>query len=87
MHGDASLSRIITGDEAQVQPYNPLTKSQSMEWHHQSSPHTQNKFKVQTSVTKVMASVFLESEGILLVKYLERGATVNPEQYMQTKRS
>jgi len=38
-HGDASLSRIITGDEAQVQPYNPLTKRQSMEWHHQSSPH------------------------------------------------
>jgi hypothetical protein len=36
-HGDASLSRIIIGDKAQVQPYNPLTKRQSMEWHHQSS--------------------------------------------------
>jgi len=44
-HGDASLSRIITGDEAQVQPCNPLTKRQSIEWHHQSSPHTQKKIQ------------------------------------------
>jgi len=42
------------------------------------------KFKVQTSVAKVLASVFLESEGILLVTFLERGATINSGQYMQT---
>jgi len=42
------------------------------------------KFKVQTSVAKVMASVFLESEGIFLFIFLERRATINPEQYMQT---
>jgi hypothetical protein len=85
-HGDASLSRIITGDETQVQLYNPLTKRQSTEWHHQSSPPPPKKkiIKVQTSVAKVMASIFLESEGILLVKFLERDATINPEQYMQT---
>jgi len=44
----------------------------------------EKKFKVQTSVAKVMASVFLESEGILLVKFLESGVTINPEQYIQT---
>lgn len=85
-HWDASLSRIITGDEAQVQPYNPLTKRQSMELHHQSSSY-KKKIKVQTTTAKVMASVFLEREGILLIKFLERGATINPEQYMQTQRS
>jgi hypothetical protein len=34
-----------------------------------------NKFKVQTSV----ASVFLTSEGILLVEFLDRGATINSQ--------
>jgi hypothetical protein len=34
-----------------------------------------NKFKMQTSV----ASVFLTSEEILLVEFLNRGATINSE--------
>jgi hypothetical protein len=37
-HGDAFLSRIITGDEAQAQPYNPLTKNNqwtgAIRYHH-----------------------------------------------------
>jgi hypothetical protein len=45
---------------------------------------TQEKnFKVQTSVAKVMGSIFSESEGIMLVKFLEQGDTINPEQHMQ----
>jgi hypothetical protein len=46
----------------------------------------ENKFKVQTFAVKVMASVFWESEGILLVELLKRRANpgVNPEQYVQT---
>jgi hypothetical protein len=28
--------------------------------------------------------VFWDSEGILLVEFLERGATINSEQYVQT---
>jgi hypothetical protein len=43
-----------------------------------------NKFKVQTSAGKVMASVFWDSEGILLVGFLKRGASLNSEQYVQT---
>jgi hypothetical protein len=47
----------------------------------------EKKFQLQTSVANVMASVFFESEGILLVKFLERGTTINPEQYVQTQSS
>jgi hypothetical protein len=35
-----------------------------------------NKFRVQTSAGKVMASVFWDSEGILLVEFLKRGAII-----------
>jgi hypothetical protein len=37
----------------------------------------ENKFKVQTSAGKVMASFFLDGEGILRVKFLKKGATIN----------
>jgi hypothetical protein len=43
----------------------------------------QEKFKVQASAHKVMASVFRDSEVILLAEILERGATVNSESYVQ----
>jgi hypothetical protein len=43
----------------------------------------ENKDKVQTSVGK--ASIW-KSEGTLLVEFLERGATVNSEQNVQTLR-
>ena len=41
-------------------------KIQSIEWHHQASPR-KNKFKVQTSADTVMASVFWDSKGTLLM--------------------
>jgi hypothetical protein len=34
---------------------------------------------VQNSAGKVMASIFWDSEGILLVEFLERGATINSQ--------
>jgi mRNA-degrading endonuclease RelE of RelBE toxin-antitoxin system len=43
-----------------------------------------NKFKVQTSTSKVIASVLWENEGILLVKFLKRGAMFSSEQYVPT---
>jgi hypothetical protein len=82
--GYAFLSRIITGEESRVHHYDPLTKRQSMELHHQSSPR-KKKFKVQTSAGNVMASLFWDSEGILLVEILERGVTINSERYVQTE--
>jgi hypothetical protein len=37
----------------------------------------ENKFKAPTSAGQVMASVFWDNEGILLVELLKRGATIN----------
>jgi hypothetical protein len=39
----------------------------------------ENNFKVQTSEAKVIVSVFLNSEGILLVELWERRDTINSE--------
>jgi histone-lysine N-methyltransferase SETMAR len=76
------LSRIIADIETWIHKYDPLTKRQSIEWHHQSSPR-KKKFKVQTSAGKVMASIVWESEGNLLVEFLDRGALINSERYVQ----
>jgi hypothetical protein len=45
-----------------------------------------NKFEVQTSAGKVMASVFWVIEGVLLAEFFKRGATINSERYVQTFR-
>jgi len=42
------------------------------------------KFKVQTSAGKVVAMVFRDSEGYLLVECWDRGATSNLERCVQT---
>jgi uncharacterized membrane protein YwzB len=44
----------------------------------------ENKFKVQMSAGKFVASVFWAIEGIMLAEFLKRGVTVNSERYVQT---
>jgi hypothetical protein len=39
----------------------------------------ENKFQVQSSVGKVMASIFCVTEGIFLLEILYTGATINSE--------
>jgi len=43
-----------------------------------------NKFKAQTSVGKIVDSVFCNSEGILSANFVKRSATINSEQRVQT---
>ena len=43
----------------------------------------ENKLKATNSAGKVMAGVFWDNEGILLRKFLKRGATVNSERYVR----
>jgi len=42
-----------------------------------------NNFKAQTSTFNIMASVFWDSEGFLLVEFLKRGVKTNSEPYTQ----
>lgn len=81
--GDEFLMSIVTGDESWFHHYEPETKRQSMEWHHQNSP-TKKKAKTVKSAGKVMGTVFWDAEGCILVEFLEPGQTINAARYVQT---
>ena len=57
---------MITGDETWVYHVTPETKRDSMTWKHPGSPPAK-KFKVQQSARKLMATVFWDRHGILLM--------------------
>ena len=74
------LSLLVTMDKTWLCHYDPETKQQSMEWRHSGSPHPK-KFRVQKSAGKVLASIFWDQDGILLIDYLPKGQTINAEYY------
>ena len=78
--GDTFLHHIVTGDETWVHQFEPESKAQSMQWRHVKSPPPR-KFKVMPSSKKVMATVFWDSSGVLLVDYLPQGQTINALRY------
>ncbi|GFO25702.1 histone-lysine N-methyltransferase SETMAR [Plakobranchus ocellatus] len=54
-----------------------------MTWKHSSSPVTK-KFQIQQSATKVMATVFLGSRGMILLDILPKGDSVNADRHCET---
>ncbi|GFV99419.1 mariner Mos1 transposase [Trichonephila clavipes] len=83
-HGDSLLDRIVIGDETWVRHVNCETKLQSMQWGHTSSPKRSSKCLQTLSPKKIMATVFRDRQGVLLIDFFERGATMNSERYCQT---
>jgi histone-lysine N-methyltransferase SETMAR len=79
---DDFLSRLVTQDETWVHHFDPESKRQSLQWKHPWSP-SPRKFRVVASARKVMASVFWDSEGVIVVDYLEHGHTITGEYYSQ----
>jgi len=71
------LSRLLTVDETWLYHYDQETKQHSMEWRHSGSPRP--KFRVQKSARKVLASIFWDKDGILVIDYLSNGQTINAE--------
>lgn len=82
--GDSLLDRVVTGDKTWVKHVICETKKQSMEWGHTSSPKRPRKCLQTLSARKIMATVFWDREGVLLVDFLERGSTINSERYCET---
>lgn len=80
--GDDFLERIITVDESWMHHYIPESKQASMEWRHSNSPPPK-KFKTTPSAGKVMATVFWDIKGPILVDFLTDRKTVNAEYYSQ----
>jgi len=74
------LLRLATMDETWLHHYDPETKQQSMEWRHSGSPRLK-KFRVQIFSRKVLASIFWDQDGILLIDCLPKGQTINAEYY------
>jgi len=71
---------LETMDETWLYHYDPETKQQSMEWWYSGLPHPK-KFRVQKSTGKVLALIFWDQDGILLIDYLPKGQTINAEYY------
>ncbi|GFU54688.1 histone-lysine N-methyltransferase SETMAR [Trichonephila clavipes] len=81
--GDQFLERIVTGDETWVSHITPESKRQSMEWRHTNSP-VRVKAKRTISTRKVMATVFWDRHGVLLVEFNQQGTTINAAAYCAT---
>jgi histone-lysine N-methyltransferase SETMAR len=76
------LDRIVTGDESWFHYSEPESKMQSSVWKASHEP-TPVKALTAPSAGKQMATVFWDKEGILLIEWLPRGATINSEYYIQ----
>ncbi|GFS00580.1 histone-lysine N-methyltransferase SETMAR [Elysia marginata] len=57
-----------------------------MEYRHKTSP-SPRKFKVVASARNVLFTVFLDMEGVVPMKFLEQGETVNSERYISILRA
>jgi hypothetical protein len=69
------LTSLVTMDEKWISTYEPETKEQPKEWRHSSAPYPK-EFKTQMLSSKVFTSLFCDKDGILLVDYLEKDATI-----------
>jgi len=69
-------------DETWAHHFDPETKQQSKQWRHVTSP-TPVKFRKIAPAGKIMASVFWDSEDVLMISYLERGKTVTGVYYAE----
>ena len=72
--------RFVTVDETWIHHYTPETKEQSKQWvtKGESAP---KKAKTVPSAGKIMATVFWDSQGIILIDYLEKGKTITGAYY------
>jgi len=70
----------VTMDETWLYHYDPETKQQSMEWRHSGLP-CPKKFQVQKYAGKVLALIFWDQDGILLIDYLPKGKIIDAEYY------
>jgi histone-lysine N-methyltransferase SETMAR len=75
------VRRFITMDETWIHHYTPESKQQSKHWT-EAGCSAPKKTSLVLSAGKVMASVFWDAEGILLIDYLEKGKTITGEYYL-----
>lgn len=74
--------RVVTVDETWIHYYTPETKRQSKQWifSNESAP---KKAKTVPSAGKVMATIFWDSKGIILIDFLQKGKTITGPYYSE----
>jgi len=76
------LRRVVTVDETWIHHYTPETKQQSKQWISpgESAP---KKAKMVPSAGKVMATIFWDAKGVILMDFLEKGRTITGQYYSE----
>ena len=77
---DDFLSCLVTVDETWVHYYEPENKAQSRQWIGPGSPRPK-KFKTQPSAGKVMATVFWDEQGVIMLDFLAKKSTITGAYY------
>ncbi|UYV70868.1 hypothetical protein LAZ67_8000923 [Cordylochernes scorpioides] len=75
-----AVRRKLSSDNLALFEANPEEFQQSMQWIHSGSPPPK-KAKTVPSAGKVMVSVFWDSEGVLLLDFLNKGQTITGDYY------
>jgi hypothetical protein len=81
--GDEFLNCIVgvTGDDTWVSFVNVETKEQSKQWMYTHPPNKLKKFKQTLSARKLMATVFWDRKGVLMVQFMQQETTITSEVY------
>ena len=74
------MEKIVTGDETWIHQFDPESKIQSKQWLPKGSP-APIKFKAEKSAQKVMATIFWDSNGVILIDFLEGQKTITAIYY------
>ena len=77
---DDFQSRLVTVDETWVHYYEPENEVQSHQSVGPESPRPK-KFKTQPSAGKVMATVFWDTQGVIMLDFLAKKSTITGEYY------
>ena len=77
---DDFLLRLVTVDETWVHYYEPENKAQSHQRVGPGSPRPK-KFKTQPSAGKVMATVFWDAKGVIMLDFLPKRSTITGVYY------
>lgn len=76
-------NRIVTGDETWVSHITLKSKQQLMQWRQRQS-FAKDKAKQTLSSHIIMAIVFWDRHGVLLVEFMPQEQTINVEAYHET---
>ena len=75
------VRRYITMNETWIHHFTPELKRASAEWRGEGESRPKRP-KIQQSAGKVMASVFWDMHGILLIDFLPKGQTINSDYHI-----